>query len=209
LTDEPQPQTYVADAQPNNGQTIQTDPIDVEGLWESPPTPVEFKPIIAGLSVRKPKRDEYFRVRDDLRYTVDAKCLEAKPPGQLTPVWYWVPRQLWTMPPLAAELKVVRLHTVMTTTGVKLLWPIKLDTGGSGSEWRDSALEIAERAKAAWLRTWGDMAAGRYAAEEAAGDHGEPDWPTEPFTELVRLAFKGRVIDSLAHEVVRKLTGEI
>jgi hypothetical protein len=37
----------------------------------------------------------------------------------------------------------------------------------------------------------------------------EPVWPDVPFSGLVHIAFKGRVIDTLDHPVVRRLRGEL
>jgi hypothetical protein len=37
----------------------------------------------------------------------------------------------------------------------------------------------------------------------------EPEWPEVPFGELLRIAFRDRLIESLDHPVLRRLRGEI
>jgi hypothetical protein len=53
------------------------------------------------------------------------------------------------------------------------------------------------------------MSLGAYDVFEATGPFPEPQWPGIGFEELLRIAFKGRYIDSLDHPVLRRLRGEI
>ena len=39
------------------------------------------------------------------------------------------------------------------------------------------------------------------------GDLGEPQWPEEPFEQLLELAFSGRYITDLDHPAVLRLKG--
>ncbi len=43
----------------------------------------------------------------------------------------------------------------------------------------------------------------------AVGDLPEPEWPTEPFRDLFRIAFRGRLIDTRDHLVLKRLRGEV
>jgi hypothetical protein len=52
------------------------------------------------------------------------------------------------------------------------------------------------------------MSLGAYDVFEATGQLGEPEWPTVPFRELLRVAFKDRLIDRADHPVLRRLRGE-
>jgi hypothetical protein len=36
-----------------------------------------------------------------------------------------------------------------------------------------------------------------------------PEWPDTPFADLLRIAFKGKFIDSISHPVLRRLRGEV
>lgn len=92
------------------------------------------------------------------------------------------------------------------------LWPAKLpleDVTNSGREWYRTALVVAEEAKRCWVKLVGNKEAGAYECVRARGDLGEPQWPDKPYKELVRLAFRDHLIDSLDHPVIRELNGEL
>lgn len=91
------------------------------------------------------------------------------------------------------------------------LRPAKLPRAdsNSGRAWAESALEAAEAAKALWVKLVGNKELGAYEIFKARGDLGEPQWPDKSFRELIKLAFKERVIDSVDHPVIRSLYGEI
>ncbi len=80
---------------------------------------------------------------------------------------------------------------------------------GKLDEWSRSALEAADIARSGWVRVQSNMSLGAYEVFEATGDIPNPEWPETPFKDLLRVAFKGRFIDSLDHPVLRKLRGEI
>ena len=66
-----------------------------------------------------------------------------------------------------------------------------------------------ELAKTKWLRVAANMSAGNYEAFEAVAQLGEPQWPDMPFSEVLKIAFKDFMIDSLDHPVLKQLRGEI
>jgi hypothetical protein len=90
------------------------------------------------------------------------------------------------------------------------LWPAKLpiEANNRGRSWHQSALDAAEEAKRCWIKLQANKALGAYEYFKARGDFGEPVWLDKTFTELVHLAFKDRLIDTLEHRVVRELNGE-
>jgi hypothetical protein len=52
------------------------------------------------------------------------------------------------------------------------------------------------------------MGAGMYDVHEATADLPEPEWPAAPFQELIKLAFKDKLIADPDHPVLRQLRGE-
>jgi hypothetical protein len=60
-----------------------------------------------------------------------------------------------------------------------------------------------------WLRQQSDKKEGKYRVWVAEGDWKEPTWPEFDLDELVRKAFKGRVVASADHELLEKLRGKI
>ena len=102
------------------------------------------------------------------------------------------------------------LIPTITNHGALFLWPIKLpDEQGRLDEWNSVAQEAAQRAQAKWIRLMANMGAGTYDVLEAAGNFPDPVWPQKSLQELLEIAFKGRIIDSMDHPVLRRLRGEI
>ncbi len=60
-----------------------------------------------------------------------------------------------------------------------------------------------------WIRIAADMRAGAYTVIKAGGNLGEPRWPEESFEQLLEIAFRGNIIDSKDHPLIRQLLGEI
>ena len=52
-----------------------------------------------------------------------------------------------------------------------------------------------------------DMSLGAYRIYTAEGQLSEPVWPDKSLTELLKLGFKDKVINSAEHPVIRKLRG--
>ena len=53
------------------------------------------------------------------------------------------------------------------------------------------------------------MSLGAYEIYVATGITAEPEFPDLPMKEILRIAFKGKYIDSIDHPVLRKLRGEV
>ena len=53
------------------------------------------------------------------------------------------------------------------------------------------------------------MSLGAYEIYQAEGDLPDPNWPDESFSELLRIAFKGNIIDSQDHIILRQLLGQV
>ncbi len=58
-----------------------------------------------------------------------------------------------------------------------------------------------------WIRVVPDMSLGAYTVIEVTEKLCEPEWPELSLQELLRIAFKGRIVDSPDHLVIRKLRG--
>jgi hypothetical protein len=80
---------------------------------------------------------------------------------------------------------------------------------GKPNEWNRSALEGANIAMKGWVRIRSNLNLQAYEIFEATGSLAEPEWPKIPFCDLLKIAFKDRVIDSMDHLVLKRLRGEI
>ena len=182
------------------------DPFDPEALriGQDFAALADVKPILATVPVRKPGRQDYFRVHSSEGYQLTTALLELKDE-----------RETYLIAPdlrheLFGELAPVTIFTAINRQGVVFLWPCRLpDETGRSNPWHESALEAAERAKTRWTRVAADMSLGAYRIWEASGDLPEPEWPEQSLHDLLKIAFKGHYIDTLDHGVVKRLRGEI
>ena len=58
-----------------------------------------------------------------------------------------------------------------------------------------------------WVRVKANMSLGAYETTAAESLIPEPEWPQQSFQELLRIAFKDRLVDRLDHPVVKRLRG--
>ena len=111
-------------------------------------------------------------------------------------------------PDLVGEIAAATIYTAINRQGVVHLWPIRLPApDGKHNPWHMAQADAAERAMHRWIRVMANMSLGAYDMFEAAGNIPEPAWPELPFTELLRIAFRDRLIDRLDHPVVQHLRG--
>jgi len=54
-----------------------------------------------------------------------------------------------------------------------------------------------------------NMSSGSYDVYRATGKFPEPEWPKLTFNELLRIAFRNRIIEDFNQPVLQKLTGEL
>lgn len=205
-------ESLVAEVPPPNGEApsgAETyDPFDPERLRSASLENIAVEKVVLSIPVRRPGRNEFFRVHPDPAMSVDWFVLERD--DELDREVYWVTEQFRA--DLLDELKPVRILTCINKRGTVFLWPARLPGADNrlGRRWHESALEIAEQAKSLWVKMQGKRDLGAYEMYRAKGDLGDPAWPDKPLSELLRLAFKGdRLISSLDHPVLRELAGEI
>lgn len=180
------------------------DPLDIKDLRLSQDFGARLgvKKLLVSVPIRKPNKQWFIRVRPDEKYRLACGIIELKDRQET----YIVHQQV--IPELATEIVPVQLFTAVSRTGVVFLWPVRLPgEGGRLLEWHRTAFEAAERAMHKWIRVVANMGLGAYEIFEASGTLPEPEWPDHSFEDLVRIAFQGRIIDSLDHPVVRELRG--
>jgi hypothetical protein len=98
-----------------------------------------------------------------------------------------------------------RLIYSLTRQGDSFLWPITIMDGDN--DWIDSANVSAKAAKESWIRVVSNQAAGRYDYVTSPLSV-QPRWPSMSYEEAVLKAFRGKIIDSMGHDVIQQLLGE-
>lgn len=59
------------------------------------------------------------------------------------------------------------------------------------------------------MRVTANMSLGGYEMFEAVRELSEPNWPDIPFGEILKIAFRNRVVDNGDHPVVQRLRGAV
>lgn len=165
---------------------------------------VGVKKLLNTVPVRKPLKTEFFRVHPDSNRSINFGFIEIKEESQL----FLVSDSL--QGELAQDMVAKTIYQCTTRNGVSFLYPVKLpDEEGRLDSWNQSAREAVDIAKDAWIRLVSNRHLGAYEILQATGALSEPDWPSQSFEELLTIAFKGRIIETIDHPVIRKLRGEI
>jgi hypothetical protein len=103
---------------------------------------------------------------------------------------------------------MVTIYTAINRQGEVLLWPVRMPApDGKHNAWHRSAATAADVAMRHWVRVTANMSLGAYDIFEASADIPEPTWPELPFTELLKIAFRDRLVDRLDHPVILQLRG--
>lgn len=164
----------------------------------------EVKKQLLSIPVRKPDRHWFVRVHPEESHRMVCGIIELREEREV----YVVHQSM--VDGLRLEMKVVQLYLAVSRTGTVFLWPIRLPAeDGRILEWHRSAAEAAAMAMDQWVRVVADMSAGAYQVYGARGELPEPTWPDHSFEGIVTIAFKGKIIDSPDHPIVRRLQGEI
>ncbi|MGH9542795.1 MAG: hypothetical protein ACRD2H_13055 [Terriglobales bacterium] len=158
-----------------------------------------------GLSVRKPKRDEFFRVREDKPFVVFT--LETQ--EGIEKVHYLIsPAVLAELPAqVQGSFRRQRLFLAISKAGKQFLVPIPPDAVQSSNKWHTSLWLAIARAHRVWVRCPGDLEAGQRVVWEAVHQGLDPVFSAEPLGELVLRAFGGHIINDAQHPQVQRLLG--
>ena len=161
------------------------------------------KKLLRTVPVRKPSKQEFVRVHSDPAFRENFAMIELKEDRE---------SYLIAGPGLAIELAAeatnMILFTAVNRQGVVFLWPVRLPSAdGKEMVWHSSAREAAAEAVTTWTRVTANMALGAYEVAIAETVTTEPQWPDSSFQDLLRIAFKGRLITDLDHPVVKRLRG--
>ena len=153
------------------------------------------------MPVRRPHKQDFIRVHpaEDSRFL--AALVELNDEREV----YLVP------PPFIPELGenqhfVATLYLYVNRQKVPALWPVKMPApDGRQNLWHTSAAAAAEKAMNAWIQVV--PASGAYQAYEAQVQLSEPEWPELSFKEILKIAFRDRIVDGANHLVIKRLRG--
>lgn len=164
------------------------------------------EPVLVDVPVGKPQQSQYWRLAAGKDSRAAYNLLNGSKIGGegmhlITPaIAALVPDQV----------RPYELRLGVTQFGNPFLLPVPLPgADGRTNRWHMSLAAAATLAEDNWIRIAADMRAGAYTVIKAGGNLGEPRWPEESFEQLLEIAFRGNIIDSKDHPLIRQLLGEI
>jgi hypothetical protein len=160
------------------------------------------KKLLRTVPVRKPNAQDFVRVHPSADYRADFAMVELKDERE-----EYIVRGRDLIGELTGEIVPKTLFTAISRQGVVFLWPVRLPVEGKQLEWHRSMREAAEIGIEQWVRVKANMSLGAYEITVAESVMAEPIWPEVPFQELIRLAFRGRLITTIDHPVIKRLRG--
>jgi len=186
----------------------EVDPFDLASLRLSQDfaSAVGVKKLITTIPVKKPSKEWFVRTHSSPDYRLQTAVVELKEDRET----YLVAPDLW--PGLASDptFSPRLLVTAINRQGVLFIWPIRLPgADGKIDEWSRSALDAADEAKTRWVRVTANMSLGAYEVAVASGLEDEPEWPDLPFQQIIKIAFRDKLIADWSHPVLQRLRGEI
>ena len=161
--------------------------------------------VLSRVPVCKPNKTNFIRVHPGEDYRMDVGIVEMKEERET----FLVMPAMMSEPGIYELVVPARLVTYITRQGVVALWPLKLEKDGKLNPWHESALEAARLAEKQWVSVRADMSLGAYQIFLATAELPEPEWPEHTFSELVRLGFKGLIVDTPDHPLIQQLTGAV
>ena len=158
------------------------------------------------IPVRKPSKETFVRTHPDAdNYAIDTMVLELKEDSEIFLVTPALRESLAT----ESTVHIKRLWLAYTRQGDHFIWPVRLPgADGKLDTWNESALEAQKLGTEKWVRVTANRHLGAYNIDVAKLDQ-QPEWSERPYNELLAIAFKGKVIDTWDHPVLRRLRGEL
>lgn len=184
--------------------TSSADPFNLELLRVSQDfmNTVGVKKQLTTVPVRKPNKQDFFRVHSNQDYRENLSIIELKDDREI----YLVTNNV--LSDLTNEAIPVTIFTTVNRQGVLSLWPVRIPpSDGKSNEYWISARSAAETAMTKWVRMQANMSLGAYDIMVSEAIKLEPEWPDLSFTDILRIAFRDRLVSSITHPVVNRLRG--
>jgi len=153
--------------------------------------------------VRKPNKTEFLQVHPDHHF--DLYMVELKDENE---IYFVLSEFLVDVVDIAVP---VSLRLAVNRQGVTFLWPVRLPVSDRrDNPWHISARDaVARAASGRWVSIRANKILGAYEIYEGAPNLSPPQWPQEPFKQILQIPLRGHVIDKRDHPVLRSLRGEM
>ena len=162
------------------------------------------KKVLTTVQVGKPDKSRFFRARSGEESTLRAFIVQLKDVNETYLVFPHI------APILGGLARPAQLHAAIDRHNNLFLIPVFLPgEDGKRNPWHESLAQAVHLSEDHWVRVVANMAVGGYDVLQAQGALAEPVWPDTTMEEMIAVAFRGKVIDSEDHAVIRALLGAV
>jgi hypothetical protein len=179
---------------------------DLASLRKQSKLTVQRKPVPVNVPVDRPPNNVYFRVNADPEMRLDDSTVLRDNTGA-SRAFYFVTPVMRSHPKLVQRIRRVTIALLYIWPGGTIqLWPVPIIGDSTLASWKSTraAFELAQES---WTQIVWNAERNDYDVETAEGIGTEPIWPGKTMSELLKLAFADKVIDSEEHPYVRQLRG--
>lgn len=157
---------------------------------------------ILKVAIRKPKKNEFIRVRPGDEWKCNVWTYKT---GDVDELFVVAPTMHSALQQLITP---TQLHTAINQDGIVFLLPTTLPSSdGKPNSWNDTKAAAVLHGEVNWVRIVANQARKAYDINLPVNPKPGPEWPDITFDELLKLAFKGNVIDTIDHPIVKKILG--
>jgi len=176
-----------------------------ESYTKNPDALIEIKSVnrLGTVEIRKPRPQEWFRTHLHPGMLKEIFVIRKDSSGEFYAV---APRLAQE---LAAEIREAFVIAGINHEGALFVWPILKPKEDTNAQIFDSDLEHVSLSRSVWIRRRWDPGSRSYLVDEAASNK-EPQWPESCILdEWLEKGFRGRFIDSVDHQLIRSLRGDL
>ena len=197
----PEPKAETAAGQP--GELLSN--FDLKGLrlpQDSASEEFGAKRLLTRIPVGKPAKTEFFRVRSGAEWQFPASVLELKEE-----------RETYVIGPrvrdcIAEVTRAVVLHVAIDRHENLYVLPVPLPGhDGRRNPWHESLALVVSKAEKSWIRCVANLRARSYDAWAAESKIPDPEWPDLSLSEILKIAFRDRIVDSPDDPVISAIRG--
>jgi len=160
------------------------------------------KKVLTNVPVGKPKKARFFRTHSGIDMSFDVLLLEDKENQD-----YYILNQD-VAETISTLVRPTTLRAAIDRQNNLFLIPVPLPAeDGKRNQWHESLAQALQRAESNWIRISANMYVGGYDVYQADSVLADPEWPDVGMTELIEVAFRGKIITTVDHPVVQSLLG--
>ena len=160
-------------------------------------------PQLVSVRVGRPPKDTFLRCHPSLVITL--YLYKEEETGES----YMLPPNLAEVAQQDQVFKKRDLRLAVTIQGAVFLWETAMrGEETNANQWILSMWNAQGIAQDKWIRVVSNRQNASYDVKVSESDLGDPVYPEEQFDEILRVAFRNKVIETLDHPILKKLRGE-